>query len=151
MWPDEERELLVQLTQQYTNAKKQIQWRLVAEQFPSRTQYQVKAFFTNILKPQLDARDYKQNQAWDVKDDAALCELVLQFLQLKKKWKMISKVMTKYSPSQLKLRYFYLNKKGMLSAEQIEKTKSILQEKQKAQEDQQRWSKKIEIIKDLLK
>ena len=106
-WSEEEKQKLLRATEESQNGGMQIQWDEVALQFESRSKVQLKSFFFNCLKPKIDASRYKHNALWDARLDRQLCGLVQQH---GKKWKAISELMPQCSPSQLKLRFFYLQK-----------------------------------------
>eukprot|EP00703_Trepomonas_sp_PC1_P000064 JAP96542.1 Myb-like DNA-binding domain-containing protein [Trepomonas sp. PC1] len=106
-WSDEDVNLLKKLSKEHVNNGKQILWDRVMPAFPDRTKNQIKTFFFNYIKPQLDPTDFKQNTKWDPNDDEKLLKLVENY---GKKWNTIVKFISSYSAQQLKLRYFYIIK-----------------------------------------
>ena len=105
-WSDEEKQKLVKLTLKHLNSVKQVQWDKVTAEFPGRTKSSLKTLFNNQIKPSLNKDDYKQNSS-NHEDDVLLCSLVAQ---MGHKWNRIQQVIGRQTASQLKLRYFYLQK-----------------------------------------
>ena len=132
-WSEEEKEKLLQATVDSLNGGMQVQWDAVALQFGDRTKGQLKSFFFNCLKPKMEASCYKQNVPWESRLDRQLCRLVAQH---GKKWKRVSQFMPQYSPQQLKLRFFYLQKQQKTAQETNCRPPQELAYQRGAEEDQ---------------
>ncbi|CAL5976700.1 Myb-like_DNA-binding domain-containing protein [Hexamita inflata] len=77
-WSQEEKELLIQLTQSDRENKYNIDWEKVAANIKNRTASQCKSYYANIIKPSIGAES-RQNHMWTKKELISLYVLGVNY------------------------------------------------------------------------